>query len=41
MFDAEIETDHSEYLEAAAECERGGFLIYLETISFKESIEGR
>jgi hypothetical protein len=33
MFDVEAETDHSEYLEAAAECERGGFLIWVEGVS--------
>jgi len=33
MFDAEIETNHSDFLEAAAECERGGFLIYVEGVT--------
>jgi len=33
MFDPEIEIDHADYLEAAAECERGGFLIYVEGVT--------
>lgn len=32
MFDIEQETDHTDYLEASAECGRGGFLIYLEGV---------